>query len=179
VIDIHGFLGRTSSYWTVATTRTHKVTKPLIWVGIIIATIGGLIFYRGENFSGIPLAHAIIAFVLILNGCFLSFVVSPYILKREREGRSGELLPRSWQTKNYGKPCPVRYRMVGWINFACDIHSQQITKAPYGAFVKVPINQPCSLPRDRNFQRLTLQGLFSLFLKILKRTSCTKSVTIG
>ncbi|MDO8659167.1 MAG: hypothetical protein Q7K54_01055 [Candidatus Parcubacteria bacterium] len=35
VIDIHGFLGRKSSYWTEATTRTHKVTKPMIWVGIL------------------------------------------------------------------------------------------------------------------------------------------------
>lgn len=34
VIDIHGFLGRKSQYWTEATTRTQKVTKPLIWVGI-------------------------------------------------------------------------------------------------------------------------------------------------
>ena len=28
VIDIHGFLGRKSAYWTEATIRTHKVTKP-------------------------------------------------------------------------------------------------------------------------------------------------------
>ncbi len=46
VIDIHGFLGRKSSYWTEATTRTHKVTKPMIWVGIILAVIGGFILYR-------------------------------------------------------------------------------------------------------------------------------------
>jgi hypothetical protein len=31
VIDLHGFLGRKSAYWTEATTRTHKITKPLIW----------------------------------------------------------------------------------------------------------------------------------------------------
>ena len=43
VIDIHGFLGRKSSYWTEATTRTHKVTKPLIWIGIAFAIIGGII----------------------------------------------------------------------------------------------------------------------------------------
>lgn len=99
VIDIHGFLGRKSSYWTEATTRTHKVTKPLIWAGIISAIIGGLIFYREQNFAGIPLIHAAIAFALILNGYFLSFKVSPFILKREREGLSGELLPASWQKK--------------------------------------------------------------------------------
>ena len=99
VIDIHGFLGRTSSYWTEATTRTHKVTKPMIWAGITLAVVGGLIFYRTQNFSGIPLTHAFIALVLIVNGSFLSFRVSPFMLKREKEGRSGELLPASWQKK--------------------------------------------------------------------------------
>ncbi len=99
VIDIHGFLGRKSSYWTEATTRTHKVTKPMIWIGIILAIIGGCIFYRAEPFSGIPFIHTIIAFVLIVNGYFLSFKVSPFLLKREKEGLSRELLPQSWQKK--------------------------------------------------------------------------------
>jgi len=99
VIDIHGFLGRKSKYWTEATTRTHKVTKPLIWAGIILVIIGGLIFYRDEQLSGIPLIHLIIACVLIINGCFLSFKVSPYMLRREKEGKSSELLSTSWQRK--------------------------------------------------------------------------------
>ncbi|QQR82629.1 hypothetical protein IPJ70_00755 [Candidatus Campbellbacteria bacterium] len=99
VIDIHGFLGRKSSYWTEATTRTHKVTKPLIWLGITLAIIGGVIFYRNESFTGIPLYHALIACVLIVNGIFLSFYVSPFLLAREREGRQTELLPTSLQNK--------------------------------------------------------------------------------
>ncbi len=99
VIDIHGFLGRKSSYWTEATTRTHKVTKPMIWAGIMLVILGGLIFYRAQSFVGIPLIHAVIALALILNGYFLSFKVSPFLLKREEEGRSGELLPASWQKK--------------------------------------------------------------------------------
>lgn len=99
VIDIHGFLGRKSSYWTEATTRTHKVTKPMIWTGIILAIVGGWIFYREQSFAGIPFIHAVIALALILNGYFLSFKVSPFLLKREKEGRSGELLPASWQKK--------------------------------------------------------------------------------
>ncbi|MFZ2523449.1 MAG: hypothetical protein WAW92_03625, partial [Minisyncoccia bacterium] len=61
VIDIHGFLGRKSQYWTEATTRTHKVTKPMIWVGIILALIGGAIFFRNEAFVGIPVYLSIIA----------------------------------------------------------------------------------------------------------------------
>lgn len=99
VIDLHGFLGRKSEYWTLATTRTHKVTKPLIWIGIFLAILGGFIFYRDQAFTGIPLLHSIFAFILIMNGLFLSFVVSPFLLKKEREGKAGELLPQSLQNK--------------------------------------------------------------------------------
>jgi hypothetical protein len=99
VIDLHGFLGRKSSYWTEVTTRTHKVTKPMIWIGITLAIIGGLIFYRDSVFFGIPMMHAFMALGLIANGYFLSFKVSPFMLQREKEGRSGELLPASWQKK--------------------------------------------------------------------------------
>ena len=99
VIDIHGFLGRKSNYWTEATTRTHKVTKPLIWVGIFLAIIGGILFFRNEPFSGVPMYLALISIVLVLNGLFLSFRVSPYLLQKEKEGRASELLPESWQRK--------------------------------------------------------------------------------
>jgi hypothetical protein len=71
----------------------------MIWVGIILTAIGGLILYRHQSFSGIPLIHSVIALVLIVNGYFLSFKVSPFMLEREKEGRSGELLPASWQKK--------------------------------------------------------------------------------
>ena len=99
VIDIHGILGRKSSYWTEATTRTHKVTKPMIWVGMVLCIVGGAMFYRNVGFTGIPLAHAVIAIVLMLNGYYLSFQVSPFLLKREKEGKSQELLPNSFQKK--------------------------------------------------------------------------------
>jgi len=99
VIDLHGFLGRKSPYWTLATTRTHKVTKPLIWIGIGLTIIGGSILYRQEAFTGIPLTHSLIAVVLILNGMFLSFKVSPFLIEREKQNRSDELLPASWQRK--------------------------------------------------------------------------------
>lgn len=99
VIDIHGFLGRKSSYWTEATTRTHKVTKPMIWAGISLAVIGGFLFFRNEPFNGLPLYLVLIAVALIINGLFLSFRVSPYLLQKEKEGRASELLPMSWQKK--------------------------------------------------------------------------------
>ncbi len=99
VIDLHGFLGRTSSYWTEATIRTHKITKPLIWIGMFLAIIGGIITYRDTGFSGTALVHTFIAIVLILNGCFLSFWVSPQLLKREKEGKAHEILPSNLQNK--------------------------------------------------------------------------------
>ena len=99
VIDIHGFLGRTSSYWTEATTRTHKITKPLIWVGIALVIIGMTLTYKGWIFTGIPLIHFFAIIIMILNGLFLSFSVSPYLLQREKDGRSSEILPASWQRK--------------------------------------------------------------------------------
>ncbi len=99
VIDLHGFFGRRSAYWTEATTRTHKITKPLIWIGIALAVIGGTLFYRNDALSGIPLAHAVIAAVLIVNGLFLSFRVSPFLLDRELAGKAAELLSVSWQRK--------------------------------------------------------------------------------
>jgi hypothetical protein len=93
VIELHGFLGRKSPYWKEATTRTHKITKPLIWLGIILATIGGVIFYRENGLSGTAILHLVLLLILVLNGIFLSFVVSPYLLKQEREGKATELLP--------------------------------------------------------------------------------------
>lgn len=99
VIDIHGFLGRKSTYWTDATTRTHKVTKPLIWMGIFLAIVGGIIFFRNEQLVGISMYLIFIVIVLVLNGLFLSFHVSPYLLKKETEGRADELLPKSLQRK--------------------------------------------------------------------------------
>ncbi len=97
VIDTLGFLGRKSSYWTEATVRSHKVTKPLIWLGIILATIGGAITYREMGTEFPVVYHGIALAVLVLNGIFLSFGVSPFLLKRERDGMSRELLPEKWQ----------------------------------------------------------------------------------
>lgn len=96
VIDLHGFLGRKSSYWTEATTRTHKVTKPLIWIGTVLVLIGSIFTY---GLSEIGMIQYGILIVMILNGLFLSFKVSPYLLKREKNGESSRILPASWQTK--------------------------------------------------------------------------------
>lgn len=98
VIDIHGFLGRKSSYWTQSTIRTHKVTKPLIWIGTFLAIVGSYFLWQKYNFPFEAQFHLSIFGLLILNGLFLTFWVSPRLLKREKDGRDKELLPNSWQT---------------------------------------------------------------------------------
>lgn len=99
VIDLHGFLGRRSPYWTEATIRTHKVTKPLIWAGTGLAAAGGAMLYRHTGLSGTALFHLVLLVVLVANGCFLTFVVSPFLLRRERERKAREPLPPSLQRK--------------------------------------------------------------------------------
>lgn len=98
VIDLHGFLGRKSEYWTLATTRTHKVTKPLIWLGIVLHLLGLYLFF-GLPDGGVVMWMYVVDVVLILNGLFLSFKVSPYLLERERIGEAERILPFSWQWK--------------------------------------------------------------------------------
>lgn len=111
VIDFHGLLARKSGYWTEATTRTHKITKPLIWTGILLAIIGGILFYYNTGFNFYAKIHAILAVVLILNGLFLSFRVSPYLIEREHAGVSAEILPKTWQDKIF---VSFIFSFVGW-----------------------------------------------------------------
>ncbi len=99
VIDIHGFLGRHSPYWTEATTRTHKVTKPMIWIGILLVALGQVTLFRHDLLSTLFLTQLSLVLILTLNGIFLSFRVSPYMLEREKNGQSGDLLPNEWQEK--------------------------------------------------------------------------------
>jgi len=99
VIDILGFLARKSSYWTQTTIRAHKVTKVLIWLGISLTIIGAILFYSNYSLSTVVLIHSISLIALILNGLFLSFKVSPYLIKKERDNKDRELLSKSWQVK--------------------------------------------------------------------------------
>jgi hypothetical protein len=104
VIDIHGFLGRTSTYWKVATTRTHKVTKPLIWLGSFLLALGSFLQY-GIGFE------LLVVGLLILNGLFLTFGVSRHLLQQEAAGKAEELLSSRWQT---GIAISFLLSAVGW-----------------------------------------------------------------
>ena len=87
VIDIHGFLGRTSLYWTKATISTHKITKILIWIGTALNGMGLFIYiYLGNNNIFILVSLSILV-ILILNGLFLSFNISPKLLKMESDDK--------------------------------------------------------------------------------------------
>jgi hypothetical protein len=107
VIDLHGFLARKSDYWTLATTRTHKVTKPLIWIGTILVLIGGLLNYEKD----VLMVHLFLMIILILNGIFLSFKVSPLLLQREHAGSSSDILPKKWQNRIF---VSFIFSFVGW-----------------------------------------------------------------
>lgn len=111
VIDIHGFLARKSSYWTETTIRVHKVTKPLIWLGIVLLTWGGLLFYRENIFDSLVLMHGFLIMLLILNGIFLSFIISPQLLKKEKAGKAKELFESTLQLKVIGS---LFFSFIGW-----------------------------------------------------------------
>ena len=111
VIDLHGFMGRKSEYWTEATTRTHKITKPLIWIGTTATLIGSIISYSLLGFNTLTTIHFLIMAVLILNGIFLSFSVSPFLIHREAVGKSREILPKKWQVKI---TVSFIFSFVGW-----------------------------------------------------------------
>ncbi len=98
VIDLLGFLGRKSSYWTETTIRTHKVTKPLIWIGLGFVIIGGIIFYKNTGLVWNTVYHLISLPIMLGVGYFLSFKVSPFLLQKEKEGKSSEILTTKWQT---------------------------------------------------------------------------------
>ncbi|MFB6181393.1 MAG: hypothetical protein ABEJ24_00665, partial [Candidatus Magasanikbacteria bacterium] len=111
VIDIHGFLSIKSKYWTEATTRTHKVTKPMIWIGVLLLIIGGVLFYLNTPITQIRLVQIGLLALMVLNGLFLTFKISPYLIKREEEGRANKLLPKSLQVKI---ALSFIFSVIGW-----------------------------------------------------------------
>jgi hypothetical protein len=94
VIDIHGILGKFSAYWRAAAVRTHKVTMPLIWLGSLLVGVGYVLSaLQGVDVSWLWYIYAI----LILNGSFLTFVISPKLISNEKAGKPEAELPNSWQ----------------------------------------------------------------------------------
>ncbi len=96
VIDTMGFFSRKNIEKTQQTIFAHHTTKPLIWIGTIIVLITWIIIFIRNSFEGIYLWKSLLLIVMVLNGCFLSFIISP-----ELNRRIGikELLPRTLQIK--------------------------------------------------------------------------------
>lgn len=99
VIDLHGFWALRSEYWTESTIRAHKVTKPLIWLGLLLLLLGFGITYQESWLTGVALFQAMILGILILNGLFLTFYISPRLLQREKDGDIAKILPDSLISK--------------------------------------------------------------------------------
>lgn len=98
VIDTLGFLGRKSPYWTETTIRAHKVTKPLIWIGMFVVLLGYALLLADQFITkGQFITSLLVIIVMILNGAYLSFYVSPKLLERESSGRANEILPENLQ----------------------------------------------------------------------------------
>ena len=111
VIDIHGFLAQKSKYWTESTIRTHKVTKPLIWLGILLLSIGKIILYQTKDTTYVNELDLILISTLIINGCFLSFNISPKLLAQEKAGKIAQLLPTQMQNKI---KVSFIFSVIGW-----------------------------------------------------------------
>ena len=78
VIDSLGFISRKNKVWTQITIKAHHVTKPLIWIGTIIVLLSWIFMYENNLLSNIK---SMLLLVMILNGSFLSFYVSPRLDK--------------------------------------------------------------------------------------------------
>lgn len=111
VIDTLGFIARRSHYWTQTTIRAHKVTKPLIWLGLTIGTVGGFLFYYQTPFFGAPFIHLVFLVLLILNGIYLSFVISPQLLDLEKQHQETKLLSKKTQ---YHIIASFIISLIGW-----------------------------------------------------------------
>jgi hypothetical protein len=93
VIDTLGFFSRKSKEQTPITIEAHHITKPLIWIGTFLMTISWLFLYDG---SRLAMIKSLSILVLIINGMFLSFYISPRLDKRRRKNA---LLPKELQIK--------------------------------------------------------------------------------
>ena len=81
VIDIMGFFSRKDKNKIQDTIAAHHTTKPLIWIGTIIVLTTWIFMLLGNSFDGIYFWKSLLLTIIILNGCFLSFIISPNLDK--------------------------------------------------------------------------------------------------
>lgn len=104
VIDSMGFIARRSIPWTETTIKAHHITKPLIWIGTIPFIISWVWLYDG---SFLAIVKSVLLGILVINGAFLSFYISPRLDKMKRKS----LLPTTLQYKIVGS---MVVSVLGW-----------------------------------------------------------------
>jgi len=93
VIDTAGLIARKSVTWTQTTIEVHHITKPLIWLGTLMMTFTWFFLYDGTRTD---ILKSVLIVVLLLNGSFLSFYVSPRLDKLSGKNK---ILPPQLQRK--------------------------------------------------------------------------------
>lgn len=111
VIDVMGFVSRKNRGWTQTTIEAHHVTKPLIWIGTIIVIISWIFILLEEGFTNFNSIKSIILIILILNGSFLSFYISPRL---DKLAGKNKLLPKALQN-NIAMSMIISF--IGWWSF--------------------------------------------------------------
>jgi hypothetical protein len=85
VIETLGFISRKSSSWTSVTIDAHHVTKPLIWTGTLLLGVTWIMI-AGTNVFSFPYAYkTLLILLLLLNGSYLSFVISPRLIMHKKK----------------------------------------------------------------------------------------------
>jgi len=77
VIDLLGFRSRNSKEQTQVTIHAHHTTKPLIWLGSTLILISWIFLVIRLGWTDFVILKSLLLFVMVLNGSFLSFYVSP------------------------------------------------------------------------------------------------------
>lgn len=88
------FLGSECDHWIQRIVRPHKAAEPFIWVGILIAVLGGAILYRDSGWGGVVSWQALILIILIANNLFLRYQAIPLF-----HGRLDKPPTLSWQVR--------------------------------------------------------------------------------
>lgn len=96
VIDTLGFISRKSKSWTQTTIQAHHVTKPLIWLGTLIILVSWFFILNMEGVNALTFIKSLLLIVMLLNGVFLSFNISP---KLDKLRNKKVLLPKKLQIK--------------------------------------------------------------------------------
>ena len=97
VIETIGFIARKSGYWTRVAVQVHYVTKPLIWIGTILLSLSWILI-RGFDTVVYPYYwKTLLLLLLIINGGYLSFIISPRIIEHQKHS-DGKPLPSKLQT---------------------------------------------------------------------------------